>query len=90
MSAPETLSDALADGWSDEDVYGSAELDSEREHHHQGCHCGCAFTAGLTGTVIEVSRELDVVIAEFAIPSLTGGSPRLAQTAYSFAEVDAR
>jgi hypothetical protein len=31
MSAPANLAEALADGWSDEDVFGSAELDSERE-----------------------------------------------------------
>lgn len=54
--------------------------------YYSECRCGCRFTDGLPGTVIEVSRELDLVIVEFMIPSPVGGDPVRHLTAFSHAE----
>lgn len=60
-----------------------ANLDSRE------CRCGCQRIVGLPGLVVEVSAEAEVVVAEFSVPSLTGGEPTMQMAAFSLDEVAA-
>jgi len=51
------------------------------------CFCGCGFTEGLPGRVIELSKHLDVVVASFEVPSYTGRATKQVLRAFSFGEV---
>lgn len=61
----------------------------QRHHRADGreCFCGCQHVAGLRGVIIEESRELDLLIAEFSVPCPAGGRARQQLVAYTRSEV---